>query len=225
MIRKALTVLLLSLLAACSETGPPASREAPPVDSTPPAPKEAKAGTLTATIQVVDLSGAPQAHMVPIVTKEPNAFDKPVKTGSATDHLGKGTIRFSADEHLFLRAWDPTLNYFPNNFYEVLAGGNQITDDLVIQMVPAAALSVQLLLPDDTIAANMTIGLMLFHPTRGPWWPAEGTTDTDGFVTFAHLPAGEYVLRFKAASGARLEYRQTALPPGDRVDLGVLTLR
>jgi hypothetical protein len=224
-IQKALTVLLVGLLAACSETTPPASQEAPPVDSTPPAPKEAKPSTLTATVTVVDLSGAPLPRMAPIVTQKPNAFDQPVETGSATDHLGKGTISFPADEHLFLRAWDPTLNYFPNNFYEVLAGGNQIMEDLVIQMVPAAALSVQLFLPDDNIAANMTVGLMLFHPTRGPWWPAEGTTNADGFVTFAHLPAGEYVLRFKVVSGARLEYRQTALPPGDKVDLGVLTLR
>jgi hypothetical protein len=148
-----------------------------------------------------------------------------VATGSATDASGTGTIRFPADENLFLRAWDPGLNYFPNNFYEVLPGGGAVEETLVIQMVPASSLSVQLLLPGDVLAADTKVGLMLFHPTRGPWWPTEAKTNADGFVTFDHLPAGQYVLRFKTESGAKLEHPETALPPAEVVDLGVISLQ
>jgi hypothetical protein len=224
-----LPILMVSLLAACGnespgETSPPA--KSPETKSPPPASEPRPSTTsIRVGVRVVDLTGTPLAQMAPIVTRKPNAFDQPVATGSATDSQGNGSISFPTDEDLFLRAWDPALNFFPNNFYEILAGGNQIEDDLVIQMVPAATLAVQLVLPDNALAAELAVGLMLYHPTRGPWWPTEGTTNRDGFVSFPNLPAGEYVLRFKTDSGARLEHRQTALPPGGEVDLGVLTLQ
>ncbi len=229
--RRILALLLLTLLPACSDPAPPAKPAEVPAVPTPPVEPTSEAaptetpGSITTTIQVVDLSGAPLAHMTPIVTREPNAFDAPVASGTTTDSAGSGMISFETKERLFLRAWDPMLNYFPNNFYEVLPGGSRIEDDLTIQMVPAAALAVQLFLPNEEIAANMAVGLMLYHATRGPWWPAEGTTNADGFVTFDHLPAGEYGLRFKVESGARLEQGQTALPPAKTVDLGVLVLQ
>ena len=163
--------------------------------------------------------------MTPIATTESNAFDSPVATGNDTDTTGQSTIRVPSGQHLYLRAWDPGLNYFPNNFYEVLPGGDSIPKELVIQMVPASSLSVQFLLPDDQLAADTNIGLMLFHPTRGPWWPTESQTNSEGVVTFDHLPAGEYVLRFKSETGARLEHAQTALPPNAQVDLGMLSLQ
>jgi len=224
-----LPIVVACLLAACGnespiETPPPAaSPETKPVPTEPepqPATSSVRVG-----VRVVDLSGAPLAQMTPIVTRKPNAFDQPVATGSATDSQGHGSISFPTEEDLFLRAWDPALNFFPNNFYEILSGGNRVEANLVIQMVPAATLAVQLILPNNEIAADLAIGLMLYHPTRGPWWPTEGKTNKDGFVSFPNLPAGEYVLRFKTDSGARLEHRQTALPPGGEVDLGVLTLQ
>ncbi len=228
---------LVVLLSACGGSDTPSDEttdKAVPVpveapDGPPPAP-EAEAASPTATslfasVQVVDLEGAPLPNMAPIATKEPNAFDAPVATGSATNPEGRGTIRVPTTEHLYLRAFDPTLNYFPNNFYEVLPGGGKIEGELVIQMVPAASLSVQLILPNNQPAANMAVGLMLYHPTRGPWWPAEAQSNADGFVTFPHLPAGEFVLRMKVASGARLEHPQTALAPRSAVDLGVLSLQ
>lgn len=235
--RAYLTTALVVLLSACSgpDTPPnptteavvPAPADAPEVSSPAPVAEETptKPTSLYASVHVVDLDGTPLPNMAPIATKEPNAFDAPVATGSATDQEGRGTIRVPTTEHLYLRAFDPTLNYFPNNFYEVLPGGGKLEDELVIQMVPAAALSVQLILPDNQPAANMAVGLMLFHPTRGPWWPAEAHSNADGFVTFPNLPAGEYVLRMKVESGARLEHPQTALAPRSAVDLGVLSLQ
>lgn len=194
-----------------------------------PEPKEPAteepASALHATVKVVDLDGNPLPHMAPVVTRQPNAFDEPVATGVSTDGDGMGSIHFTATKPLYLRAWDPALNYFPNNYYEVLPGGNAIEETLTIQMVPAAGLEVQLFLPDGEPAANETVGVMLYHPTRGPWWPAETKTDGEGVARFAHLPAGEYTLRFKVESGPRLEHATTALPPGRAVNLGALTLR
>ena len=194
------------------------------VPTAPPAAVQ-EAGFIHATIKVVDLAGNPLAGMAPIVTHQPNAFDKPVAMGDPTDAGGVGSIRFENKEHLFLRAWDPTLGYFPNNFYEVLPGGGNVEETLTIQMVGASALEAQLMLPDGQPAANQTVALMLSHATRGPWWPAQATTNAEGAVQFTNLPAGEFVLGFKVTSGAQLEVGETALPPGARVNLGVLTLR
>lgn len=235
--RAYMATALVLMLSACggSNTPPdqttpkavPVPAESPEVPAPAPEAEERPSAStsLFASVQVVDLDGTPLPHMAPIATKEPNAFDAPVATGSATDQEGRGTIRVPTTEHLYLRAFDPALNYFPNNFYEVLPGGGKLEGELVIQMVPAASLSVQLILPDNQPAADMAVGLMLFHPTRGPWWPAEAQSNADGFVTFPHLPAGEFVLRMKVESGARLEHPQTALAPRSAVDLGVLSLQ
>lgn len=241
-------LLLLALLfAGCSESKPstpdnsapviedaaPTAEEAGPAagetaaTSTEAAPAEAPAtpATLSATIRVIDLQGETLPGMMPIVTRQPNAFDEPVATGTSTGLDGMGSIRFKTDEHLFLRAWDASLRYFPNNFYEVLPGGAKLDDDLTIQMVPSANLDVQLFLPTGEPASEQAVALMLFHPTRGPWWPAEAKTDKEGVATFPNLPAGEYVLRFKVESGPRLEQGQTALPPASTVNLGAVTLQ
>ena len=188
---------LVLLLSACGGSDTPTAKVEPVPAEVPAAPTPAPAAeearpaptSLFASVQVVDLGGTPLPNMAPIATKEPNAFDTPVATGSATDSAGRGTIRVPTTEHLYLRAFDPALNYFPNNFYEVLPGGGKIEGELVIQMVPAASLSVQLILPDNQPAADMAVGLMLYHPTRGPWWPAEALSNADGFVTFPHLQA------------------------------------
>lgn len=228
--------LVFFLACCCAAAGCDGRTEAPPdtpgpttaptaAPGTETAPLPAGSASVYATIKVVDLDGNALPNMAPIVTREPNAFDKPVASGAATDAGGQGSIRFSDTEHLYLRAWDPSLRYFPNNFFEILPGGNAIAETLEVQMVPAARLDVQLMLPGGEPAGDQAVGLMLFHPTRGPWWPAEATTDAGGAASFPHLPAGEYVLRFKVESGPRLEKEATALPPGSTVNLGVLTLQ
>lgn len=199
----------------------PPTTEAPSTSA--PLPREA--GFVHATIQVVDLGGTPLAGMAPIVTRQPNAFDQPVAMGDPTDGKGMGTIRFENKEHLYLRAWDPTLDYFPNNFYEVLPGGGNVEGTLTIQMVGSSGLETQLMLPDGQPAANLTVALMLSHATRGPWWPAQSTSDAEGVVRFPNLPAGEFVLSFKVASGPQIEVAETPLPPGANINLGVLTLQ
>lgn len=232
MARVAAVLAALALLAApgCGPSDSPPEGTAPSstvqetAPETEPAANEST-GAIRATVKVVDLEGQPLANMAPIVTRQPNAFDEPLATGSATRADGTGTIRFTPAELVYLRAWDPALNYFPNNFYEVHPGGTAIEDDLVIQMVPAARLEAQFFLPSGEPAANERVGIMLIHASRGPWWPAEVTTSSEGAAAFPNLPAGEFVLHFKAASGPRLEYEETALPPGSTVNLGALSLQ
>lgn len=240
--KRLVLALLLSLSAVgCGESTPPEAPAAPektpapataaeiippaPVDPATPTTPPQEAGFVHATVQVVDLAGTPLVGMAPIVTRQPNAFDQPVAMGDPTDGKGMGTIRFENKEHLYLRAWDPTLGYFPNNFYEVLPGGSNVEGTLTIQMVGSSGLEAQLMLPDGQPAANVTVALMLSHATRGPWWPAQATADAEGVVRFPNLPAGEFVLSFKVASGSQLEVTETPLPPGANVNLGVLTLQ
>ncbi len=209
---------------AVAEAAPAIGEAITPAEATPAEPAPAAPATLSATIRVIDLQGESLPGMMPIVTRQPNAFDEPVASGTSTGLDGMGSIRFKTDEHLFLRAWDASLRFFPNNFYEVLPGGGSLESDLTIQMVPSANLEVQLFLPTGEPAGEQAAALMLFHPTRGPWWP-EAKTDKEGVVSFPNLPAGEYVLRFKVESGPRLEQGQTALPPASSVNLGALTLQ
>ena len=239
--RLALAFVLSLSAIGCGESTPPEAPPAPEVvpapeaaaeiippvteEPTTPAPLPQEAGFVHATVQVVDLAGTPLAGMAPIVTRQPNAFDQPVAMGDPTDGKGMGTIRFENKEHLYLRAWDPTLDYFPNNFYEVLPGGSNVEGTLTIQMVGSSSLEAQLMLPDGQPAANATVALMRAHATRGPWWPAQATSDAEGVVRFPNLPAGEFVLSFKVAAGPKLEVAETPLPPGAKVNLGVLTLQ
>ncbi len=241
--RIGLAIIVSIVAAGCGDPAKPADAPAPPppapvapapVEQKPaPAPENAAApaapasetGFIHATVQVVDLAGNPLQGMAPIVTHQPNAFDKPVAMGDPTDTAGMGTIRFENKEHLYLRAWDPTLDYFPNNFYEVLPGGSSVEETLTIQMVGASGLEAQLFLPDGQPAANQTVALMLSHATRGPWWPAQATSDAEGVVRFPNLPAGEFVLSFKVTAGAKLEVRETPLPPGSTLNLGAVKLQ
>lgn len=191
-----------------------------PVENTGEAP-----ATLYARIRVVDIQGEPLPGMTPIVTRQPNAFDEPVASGISTNLEGKGSIRFKTGEQRYLRAWDPALRYFPNNFYEVLPGGNSLEGELTIQMAPSANLEAQFFLPSGEPVREESVALMLYHPTRGPWWPAESNTDAEGVATFPNVPPGAFVFRFQVESGARLEHPQTPLPPAADVNLGALTLQ
>ena len=185
---------------------------------------DAQLEQVVATMRVVTLSGDPLAGMIPIATLQPNAFDKPIATGNPTDALGKSSIRFPIDQKIALRAWDPNLLYFPNNFYDVLPQSGVIKETLVVSMVKSASIEAIIIGPDGEPVQNENAGIMLFHPVHGPWWPAEANTDEKGAVSFYQVPPGSYVIRIKVASGPMIELPETYIAPGDSTLLGAVHL-
>ena len=183
------------------------------------------AGSATAHVLVVDLRKQPLANMMPIATRLPNAFDQPLAQGALTGPDGKGSVVVPGGERICVRAWDPALNMFANNYFEVLPESAADTALMTVVMVPGASLDVVLYTPGVTPAANQNVGIMMFHPTEGAWWPAEADTDSRGAVHFASLPAGTYTLKIKAAGGGQTEIRDVNLPPGGKTDLGAVLLQ
>lgn len=228
-----LAALLLSCLSGCGGCGgtpppetPPAVPAAPAVKAPEPAPTPptpAAPATITAQVLVTDYEGAPLAGMVPIVTRQPNAFDEPVARGNPTDASGVSRFTFPAGEKLCLRAWDPDLNYFPNNFFDVGPVAELSAADTPIVMVRAATLRGLLLRPDGAPAANEEVSLMLSHPVRGPWWPAKTRTGPDGMLLLPNTPPGMFQIEIQAESG-RLLLPQATLLPGIMADVGMVTL-
>ena len=220
-LRATIALFLMISMPGCGGDTP----DQPPALSSEPVPP-APAGEMQVhgRIKAVDLTGRPVPGMIPIATTTPNAFDQPVAAGAATGAEGTATIHFPGDRHLFLRAWDPGLAYFPNNFYEVLPGEGTMAGDMTISMAPSAGLRAQLFRVDGTVAANENAGLMMVHPTRGPWWPDEADTDQNGDVIFSPVPPGSFVLRLKILSGGQIEHPEIMLPPGETVDLGSVVL-
>ncbi|MBI2434968.1 MAG: hypothetical protein HYV26_19100 [Candidatus Hydrogenedentes bacterium] len=221
---------LLLLLAACGQDSLPATSEAAPAEvvQLPPVKPAAVASAstlVTAYLRVTDLKGAPLAGINPIVTAQPNAFDKPLAVGALTGADGAGTVQFLSDRTLFVRAWDPELSWFPNNFYEIPANAGNVARDMVISMVAASALEAQFLLADGTPAGQQVVRLMLSHPQWGPWWPAQAQTDGAGSVRFANVPPGAYALRFEVESGAHAAVDTAMLPPAETLVLGPLMLQ
>ncbi len=206
--------LLVFALAACSPEEPAPRGQSAPAPVT----------TVSGRMRVADRQGNGLSAMVPIATHEPNAFDEPIATGPPTNDRGESRIAFPGDVHLYLRAWDPKLNYFPNNFYHVLPDTGNVADEMVIEMVRAATLIMALHRPDGRALAAENVALMMIHPTRGPWWPAETDTTADGVAAFSHIPPGSFTLRLKTESSGVLEIPEVALPPGDTIDLGLQTL-
>jgi len=182
-------------------------------------------GFMTAKMRVVSLSGEPVPGVAPIATLEPNAFDTPIATGALTDARGMAEIRFPSAQKVALRAWDPELRLFPNNFLEVLPGAGVISETLEITMVRAGILFAVLKMPDGQPAAGENAGIMLFHPVYGPWWPAESTTNAQGEVVFDSIPPGQFVLRLKVASGPSVEVAETYIAPGEPTSLGTIHLQ
>jgi len=215
-----LALASLALIAALTGCGgsQPEPKAALPVTETP---AEAR---VTANIIAVDLDGRPLANMMPIATKLPNAFDPPVVRGPLTREDGCGSLGIPSAEHLYLRAWDPEIKMFANNYYEVLPGSEMDPAPLKVTMVPGASLAAQLLTREGKLASNVAVDLKMFHPTEGVWWPSRADTDQQGIVRFSSVPAGRYKVRLETASGAHFELDNLELPPGAAKDLGSITL-
>jgi hypothetical protein len=203
------------------EAPPPVSADAPPVADAP----VAESGFLTAPMRVLTLGGTPLKGMAPIATYNPNAFDTPIATGSLTDADGLSSIRFPASEKVALRAWDPDLRYFPNNFLEVLPNSGTIQETLEIRMVQAGILFAALILPNHQPVSGEEVGLMLIHPVYGPWWPAESVTNDRGEVVFDRIPPGKFLLRLKVSSGPSVEVGETYIAPAEPTALGQIQLQ
>ena len=209
-------LLVIALQPSCSKESVAPS----PAAATPPPTSE-----VNAYITVVDSDGHALVGMIPLVTRRPNAFDEPVATGAPTGVDGKGSVRFTSDVKVYLRAWDPMLERFPNNYYDVLPGSGNVSDDLEIVMLDAVTLKASLLTPTGVPAVDESVALMLLHPGRGPWWPTKGRTDSTGGLALPNLPPGKFSLRFETGSGYRLELPEVGMLPGHTVDLGVIELQ
>lgn len=202
----------------------PAAQPAAQLAAQPAAPV-ATPETVVLRIQAVDLEGRPVARMMPIATTQANAFDKPVAQGDLTSAEGLGTISLPAGQHLCIRAWDPDLKMFANSYFEVDATPEAAKDTLQVVMVPASAIDAVLKTADGKPVAQMPVGLMMIHPSEGPWWPAEAQTDAEGVVHFAAVPAGKFTLRIKIPEHAPVEIPEAILRPGGTQDLGTVSLQ
>lgn len=191
----------------------------------PRADAHAQAESVVARVRVVDLEGRPLAHMAPIATRRPNAFDEPVARGELTGPDGSGTVVLPPGQRLCVRAWDPTLKLFSNNYYDVMPDSGTQTELMTLAMAPGASLRAALVAANGDPAANMRVRLMMSHPTEGPWWPDRADTDQTGAVEFPSLPAGTYTIRIETQDAGQLEIPEVDLPPGGHTDLGTLALQ
>jgi hypothetical protein len=203
---------------------PPAPSAKTSTPAPPPAPAEPHTPTVTATLKAVSLTDAkPLAGMVPIITLEPNAFDAPLAHGDPTGADGVSVFVFPADRKVCLRVWDPTLAYFPNNFFDVEPGTEDEATEGTIAMAKSCSLHALLLRSDGTPAADETVRLMMFHPKRGPWWPSEAKTNGDGAVSFERVPPGMFIVQMECPAG-RMRMENITLLPGESGNLGPVTL-
>jgi hypothetical protein len=200
------------------DTPSAAAAEAPPAAATP------GMVTVLARVEVVDQSGAPLARMAPIVTRQPNAFDEPVSSGVLTGADGLGTVRAPANEHLYLRAWDPEQRYFANNYYDLLPGAGGETETLRVTMVEAGGFTAVATTPDGAPLAGSELRALLIHPVAGPWWPAKATTDANGKATFGPVPPGSYAIRMGLPDTAPIDLPTLTMAPGELADAGTVTL-
>jgi len=219
-------LLLMSVVTGCggSEPQPPTASPSPQPPAASPQDVVPQDATVTANIRTVDLEGRPLANMMPIATRHPNAFDPPIARGSLTKEDGSGSLAIPAVEHIYVRAWDPGLKMFANNYYEVLPGTEMDPAPLKVMMAHGASLTAQLLTHGAQLAENVSVDLKMSHPTEGPWWPARAATDGQGIVRFPSVPAGWYNIRLETAAGAKIDLDNVELRPGGSTDLGSVTL-
>lgn len=205
------------------------STSAEPVElSDPPSAAERTSSendTALARVFVRDMDGNPLPNMLPIASTEPNAFNKPIATGQPTGADGRGYVTIPTDQWLYVRAWDPTNRMFANNYYDVLPGKAETTEVMEIVMVPGASLSAVVVDRSGVPVADSPVGVMMAHPTRGPWWPAESHTDEYGRVLFESVPAGKYQVTLEIPGGQQIDLPEVALPPGGNADLGPLAVQ
>jgi len=187
--------------------------------------EQASVAKVRASVRVVGLDGVPLEGMEPIATTQPNAFDKPVAVGPATGKDGRSSLALPGDGWLYIRAWDRSGGLFANNFFDIPPGEGNQTAEMEIVMVPGTRLKATLVGEDGTPAAGENVGLMLFHPMQGPWWPGDADTDENGVADFGRVPAGRFTLKIKAIRSGQIELPETYFPPGETLDLGTVTLR
>ncbi|MCC6487177.1 MAG: carboxypeptidase regulatory-like domain-containing protein [Candidatus Hydrogenedentes bacterium] len=178
-----------------------------------------------ARVFVVDMEGNPLPNMLPIATSQPNAFEKPVAQGKVTGPDGKGFMSIPQNQWLYVRAWDPTKRMFANNYFDVLPGKADTTDEMQIVMLPGASLDAILMDSDGNPIANEDVGMMMSHPTRGQWWPDESKTNERGAIRFESVPAGKYQVTLETKSGKQIQLPEVALPPGGSASLGAIALQ
>lgn len=176
------------------------------------------------SIVVVDVDGQPLSGMQPIATLQPNAFDTPIARGAPTEIEGRGTIMVPANKRVFVRAWDPALRYFANNYLEVLPSSGGTTDTFKVQMVRGGALAATVYYDTGELVVGTPVSLMLSHPTHGPWWPDEATPDSRGRVVFRSVPPGEFTARIEVPGKGSIELPNVTVIPGGNTEMGALQL-
>lgn len=195
---------------------------AEPVDAAAPpaAPKP-----VVANVTITDLEGHPLAGMLPIATKSPNAFDAPVAQGDESGSDGTSTLLLPPGERVFVRAWDPTMGMFANNFYEVPGFPGEKTQPMTVVMVPCSSLEAIVLDEQGQPIAGKEIRLMLIHATKGPWWPAQTISDGEGKVVFRNIPSGQFTVELGSRQLGVAELTNVPLPPGAVVNLERVTVK
>ena len=201
---------------------------------TPAAPSAASSGsatqpvdatTILVRIRAVDRAGNPIAGITPIASKQPNAFDPPIEQGEPTPPSGISSVTIPAGQRLFVRAWDPSLKRFANNYLEVHADSGGVTEQTDIVMVDSGALSMTLFGPDQAPVSGKDVTMMMAHPTEGPWWPGKGKTDAAGVVYFDQVPPGTYNVQVNDPSTGFLKNLDgITLLPGQQVNAGDVVL-
>lgn len=171
-------------------------------------------------ITILNSAGMPLENMAGIATEKPNAFDEPIARGNLSGPDGVSTIQIPKNKGVFIRAWDPILHYFPNNYFEIPPTDADSLEDMQVLMLEASIIELQLFDKDDQPVVNENVGLMMYHPKLGPWWPCDGHTDETGNIQFRPVPAGMYNLRLKTERGMILEIKEIKIAPATTVNLG-----
>jgi len=225
--------LLILALAACSGQPdvPPASETA---ESRPPSaesvahpsavPMTPDGPGVPVRLRAVDLNGAPVSNVFPIATTQANAFDPPVAQGELTGDDGRSVLVLRPGIHAYVRMWDPTMRQFANNFLDVVSRPDLASQELTVTMVPGAAVTLDLLLPDGMPAARIEAEAMLLHPKHGPWWPVQAVTDEAGVLDLGTVPAGRFGIEVAVEHVGFGALPAMYLPPGEAIRVGPVQL-